>query len=118
MARSKFRAERWARPVLDNAAAKRAPKPLPVAALAHDARIVLTGISLAATKQSNNADPRGGAVKQRDRQAGLKFRRGREPMKILVAIDGSAFSLAAVDFIMSRRTLLGAAPDLELFNVQ
>ncbi len=39
-------------------------------------------------------------------------------MKILVAIDGSAFSLAAVDFIASRRTLLGAAPDLELFNVQ
>jgi len=39
-------------------------------------------------------------------------------MKILVAIDGSAFSLAAVDFIASRRTLLDAEPDLELFNVQ
>ncbi len=39
-------------------------------------------------------------------------------MKILVAVDGSAFALAAVDFITSRRTLLGDEPDLELFNVQ
>ena len=39
-------------------------------------------------------------------------------MKILVPIDGSKHSLAAVDFIASRATLIGSEPDVELLNVQ
>lgn len=39
-------------------------------------------------------------------------------MKILVPVDGSAYSAIAVDFIASRSTLLGAAPQIELLNVQ
>lgn len=39
-------------------------------------------------------------------------------MRILVPIDGSDFSKAAVDFIASRTTLLGKAPEVELLNVQ
>jgi nucleotide-binding universal stress UspA family protein len=39
-------------------------------------------------------------------------------MRILVPIDGSDYSKAAVDFIASRTTLLGKAPEVELLNVQ
>lgn len=39
-------------------------------------------------------------------------------MRILVPVDGSAFSNAAVKFIASRTTLIGAEPDVELLNVQ
>jgi len=39
-------------------------------------------------------------------------------MKILVPVDGSKYSRAAVEFIASRATLGGAQPDIELLNVQ
>jgi nucleotide-binding universal stress UspA family protein len=39
-------------------------------------------------------------------------------MKILVPVDGSEFSKAAIDFIASRTTLIGASPQVELLNVQ
>lgn len=39
-------------------------------------------------------------------------------MKILVPVDGSAYSAIAVDFIASRSTLIGADPHIELLNVQ
>ena len=39
-------------------------------------------------------------------------------MKILVPIDGSKYSQAAVDFLASRATLIGSDPDVELLNVQ
>ncbi|MCX8116138.1 MAG: universal stress protein, partial [Burkholderiaceae bacterium] len=39
-------------------------------------------------------------------------------MKILVPVDGSKFSKAAVDFIASRTTLIGGSPEVELLNVQ
>lgn len=39
-------------------------------------------------------------------------------MKILVPVDGSKYSRAAIDFIASRATLAGASPDVELLNVQ
>lgn len=39
-------------------------------------------------------------------------------MKILVPVDGSKFSQAAVDFIASRTTLIGKDPQIELLNVQ
>ncbi len=39
-------------------------------------------------------------------------------MKILVPVDGSKFSTAAVDFIASRTTLIGGSPEVELLNVQ
>jgi nucleotide-binding universal stress UspA family protein len=39
-------------------------------------------------------------------------------MKILVPVDGSKFSKAAVDFIASRTTLIGGSPEVELMNVQ
>jgi nucleotide-binding universal stress UspA family protein len=39
-------------------------------------------------------------------------------MKILVPVDGSKYSRAAIDFIASRTTLIGASPDVELLNVQ
>lgn len=39
-------------------------------------------------------------------------------MKILVPVDGSKFSKAAVEFIASRTTLLGADPTIRLLNVQ
>jgi nucleotide-binding universal stress UspA family protein len=39
-------------------------------------------------------------------------------MKILVPIDGSKYSQAAVDFIASRSTLIGTDPHVELLNVQ
>jgi nucleotide-binding universal stress UspA family protein len=39
-------------------------------------------------------------------------------MKILVAVDGSAHARAAVDFIASRTTLIGAEPDVVVLNVQ
>lgn len=39
-------------------------------------------------------------------------------MKILVPVDGSRFSKAAVEFIASRTTLLGADPTIRLLNVQ
>ncbi|GAB4472400.1 MAG: hypothetical protein OHK0044_16020 [Burkholderiaceae bacterium] len=38
-------------------------------------------------------------------------------MKILVPVDGSQFSKAAIDFIASRTTLIGASPQVELLNV-
>jgi len=39
-------------------------------------------------------------------------------MKILVPVDGSKYSRAAIDFIASRATLIGASPDVLLLNVQ
>jgi nucleotide-binding universal stress UspA family protein len=39
-------------------------------------------------------------------------------MKILVPVDGSKYSRAAIDFIASRATLIGRKPDVELLNVQ
>lgn len=39
-------------------------------------------------------------------------------MKILVPVDGSKFSRAAIEFIASRATLVGAEPQIELLNVQ
>ena len=37
-------------------------------------------------------------------------------MKILVPVDGSKNSLNAVQFIGSRKTLLGSEPKIELLN--
>lgn len=39
-------------------------------------------------------------------------------MRILVPVDGSKFSKAAVDFVASRATLIGKDPSIELLNVQ
>ncbi len=39
-------------------------------------------------------------------------------MKILLPVDGSEFSRAAVDFVASRTTLIGTDPSVELVNVQ
>jgi nucleotide-binding universal stress UspA family protein len=39
-------------------------------------------------------------------------------MKILIPVDGSAHSTAAVSFVASRSTLIGAQPKVELLNVQ
>lgn len=39
-------------------------------------------------------------------------------MKILIPVDGSKFSKAAVDFVASRATLIGKDPSIELLNVQ
>jgi len=39
-------------------------------------------------------------------------------MKILVPVDGSRHSQAAVDFVASRTTLIGNDPDVQLLNVQ
>jgi len=39
-------------------------------------------------------------------------------MKILVPVDGSKYSRAAIDFIGSRATLIGRNPEVELLNVQ
>lgn len=39
-------------------------------------------------------------------------------MKILVPVDGSKFSKAALDFIASRTTLIGGNPEVEILNVQ
>lgn len=39
-------------------------------------------------------------------------------MKILVPVDGSKYSDAALAFIASRTTLIGAKPEVELLNVQ
>jgi nucleotide-binding universal stress UspA family protein len=39
-------------------------------------------------------------------------------MKILVPVDGSKYSRAAIDFIASRTTLIGASPQVQLLNIQ
>jgi nucleotide-binding universal stress UspA family protein len=39
-------------------------------------------------------------------------------MKILLPVDGSEFSRAAVEFVASRTTLIGSDPSVELVNVQ
>jgi nucleotide-binding universal stress UspA family protein len=39
-------------------------------------------------------------------------------MKILVPVDGSKYGRAAIDFIASRATLIGASPEVHLLNVQ
>ncbi|MDZ7652493.1 MAG: universal stress protein [Burkholderiaceae bacterium] len=39
-------------------------------------------------------------------------------MRILIPVDGSAHSTAAVAFVASRSTLIGAQPEVELLNVQ
>lgn len=39
-------------------------------------------------------------------------------MRILIPVDGSAHSTAAVAFVASRSTLVGAQPEVELLNVQ
>jgi nucleotide-binding universal stress UspA family protein len=39
-------------------------------------------------------------------------------MRILVAIDGSRYSRAAVEFVASRTSLIGATPEIHLLNVQ
>ncbi|HTN48286.1 MAG TPA: universal stress protein [Burkholderiaceae bacterium] len=39
-------------------------------------------------------------------------------MKILVPVDGSEYSRAAVEFVASRSTLIGTAPQVDLINVQ
>ncbi len=39
-------------------------------------------------------------------------------MRILVAVDGSKFSRAAVEFVASRSTLIGIDPEVHLLNVQ
>jgi nucleotide-binding universal stress UspA family protein len=43
---------------------------------------------------------------------------GEATMKILVPVDGSKYSRAAIEFIASRATLIGADPEVELLNVQ
>ena len=42
----------------------------------------------------------------------------KDPMRILMPLDGSAHSQAALDFIASRSTLIDSQPDVELLNVQ
>ncbi len=39
-------------------------------------------------------------------------------MKILVAVDGSAYSRKAIEFVASRQTLLESNPDVQVLNVQ
>ena len=39
-------------------------------------------------------------------------------MKILLPVDGSAYSRYAIDFVASRSTLVGTDPDVEVLNVQ
>jgi nucleotide-binding universal stress UspA family protein len=39
-------------------------------------------------------------------------------MKILVPVDGSEYSRAAIDFVASRSTLIGTDPQVEVVNVQ
>lgn len=39
-------------------------------------------------------------------------------MKILLPVDGSKHSQAAIDFVASRSTLIGASPTVEVLNVQ
>ena len=39
-------------------------------------------------------------------------------MRILMPIDGSTHSKAALDFVASRSTLIESQPDIELLNVQ
>lgn len=39
-------------------------------------------------------------------------------MKILIPVDGSEYSRAALDFVASRSTLIGTEPQVELLNVQ
>jgi nucleotide-binding universal stress UspA family protein len=39
-------------------------------------------------------------------------------MKILIPVDGSRYSRAAVDFVASRSTLVGSDPEVEVLNVQ
>ena len=39
-------------------------------------------------------------------------------MKILLPIDGSEYSKNAIDFVASRTTLLGTAPEIKLLNIQ
>lgn len=39
-------------------------------------------------------------------------------MRILLPVDGSKYSRAAVDFVASRSTLVGASPEVEVLNVQ
>jgi nucleotide-binding universal stress UspA family protein len=39
-------------------------------------------------------------------------------MRILVPVDGSKYSRAAIEFIASRATLAGASPEVQLLNVQ
>jgi nucleotide-binding universal stress UspA family protein len=39
-------------------------------------------------------------------------------MRILIPVDGSKYSRAAVDFVASRSTLVGANPEIEVLNVQ
>lgn len=39
-------------------------------------------------------------------------------MRVLIPVDGSAHSNAAVAFVASRSTLIGAQPEVELFNAQ
>lgn len=39
-------------------------------------------------------------------------------MKILIPVDGSVHSKAALDFVASRTTLIGQEPDIRLLNVQ
>ncbi|MCU0940168.1 MAG: universal stress protein [Burkholderiaceae bacterium] len=39
-------------------------------------------------------------------------------MRILIPVDGSAYSTAAVAFVASRSTLIGAQPEVELLNAQ
>ena len=38
-------------------------------------------------------------------------------MKIVIPVDGSEYSRAAVDFVASRRTLIGTQPDVIVVNV-
>jgi nucleotide-binding universal stress UspA family protein len=39
-------------------------------------------------------------------------------MKILIPVDGSKYSRAAIEFVASRATLIGASPEVHLLNVQ
>ena len=39
-------------------------------------------------------------------------------MKILVAVDGSAYSLKAIEFVASRQTLIESKPDVQVLNVR
>ncbi|MGE5714465.1 MAG: universal stress protein, partial [Betaproteobacteria bacterium] len=39
-------------------------------------------------------------------------------MKILLPVDGSEYSRAAVEFVASRTTLIGTEPQVDVINVQ
>src|SRR5512139_4098305 len=90
-------------------------RPCPRARYSAPARFFNSGTSRAYARSPSRCSSSGGPAR-----AGIDCKMGIKGvvMKILLPVDGSDYSKAAVEFVASRSTLIGTEPQVDVVNVQ